>query len=96
MAFAIEEYQSDYSICTNIKADHLNWHTDLQGYYDAKMKVVQRTKEVAYINKQVIDFGKENALRIHAPQNMRLFQFGKPTDTSGMHDWVEDGDIVIS
>jgi UDP-N-acetylmuramoylalanine-D-glutamate ligase len=56
MSYAIKHYQSDYSIFTNLKPDHLNWHKDLQEYLDAKMNLIHRTSKVPIVNKQIIDF----------------------------------------
>lgn len=56
MAYGIKKYQSDYSIFTNFKPDHLNWHADLQEYLDAKMNLIQRTKNRSIINDQIIQF----------------------------------------
>ncbi len=73
MAFAIQKYQSDYSIFTNLKPDHLNWHTSLQGYMDAKMNLMKHTTKRSIVNAQVIEFAKENTLRMELPENSRIF-----------------------
>ncbi len=73
MSFAIEKYSSDYSIFTNLKSDHLNWHKDLQEYIDAKMNLMSHTTKRSIINKQVIQFARENQLSIVIPENMRAF-----------------------
>jgi UDP-N-acetylmuramoylalanine-D-glutamate ligase len=73
MAFSLNKYKSDYSIFTNFKPDHLNWHNDLQDYLDAKMNLIQRTKYKAIINQQIISFGQENSLQIALPINYRIF-----------------------
>lgn len=73
MSFGIEKYQSDYSIFTNFKPDHLNWHKDLQEYFDAKMNLVQKTKKRSIINNQIINFSLENKLNIDIPKNARTF-----------------------
>jgi UDP-N-acetylmuramoylalanine--D-glutamate ligase len=56
MAYSLEKFTPDYSIFTNFKPDHLNWHRDLQDYLDAKMHIVTRTKKKAIVNQQIIDF----------------------------------------
>jgi UDP-N-acetylmuramoylalanine-D-glutamate ligase len=73
MAFSLKKYQSDYSIFTNFKPDHLNWHHNLQEYFDAKMNLIQRTKYKAIINQQIISFAQENSLHIALPTNYRIF-----------------------
>lgn len=60
MAYALRLFQSNYSIFTNFKPDHLNWHTDLQDYLDAKMHLMRNTKKKVIMNEQVIVFAREN------------------------------------
>lgn len=73
MSFGIKNYQSDYSIFTNFKPDHLNWHVDLQEYLDAKMNLIQKTKKRSIINNQIINFSHENRLDIDLPIHTRIF-----------------------
>ena len=75
MAYRIKNYQSDYSIFTNFKPDHLNWHRDLQEYLDAKIHVTRNTKNQSIINQQVIDFARDHHLRFDLPENTRIFQW---------------------
>ncbi len=74
MAYSLKVFTSHYSIFTNFKPDHLNWHKDLQDYFVAKMHVFSRTKNVAVINQQVIDFAYENHLTFEQKDNMRIFE----------------------
>ena len=83
MGYELQEFQSDYSIFTNFKRDHQNWHRDLQEYLDAKMHVIKRTKRVAVVNSEVIDFAHEHNLSLSTPQNIRLFQTGTRDMTDG-------------
>jgi UDP-N-acetylmuramoylalanine-D-glutamate ligase len=62
MSYGIREFQTDYSIFTNFRTDHLNWHKDLQDYFDAKMRLMLHTKKAAVINTQVLDFARESNL----------------------------------
>lgn len=73
MAFAIRQYQSDYTILTNLKPDHLNWHTSLQGYLDAKMNLIHHTNIGSFINTQVIEFARDNYLILDVSENWQLF-----------------------
>lgn len=84
-------FMADYSIFTNFKPDHLNWHSDLQDYLDAKMRILHATKKTSIVNQQIIDYARDHTLRIEMPQNIRIFA----------SDWVTtdrtDGeDIIIS
>ena len=79
MAYSLERFTPDYSIFTNFKPDHLNWHRDLQDYLDAKMHLIERTKKLAVVNQQVIDFAKKNGLKMEKSEKMKVFQtFGVP------------------
>lgn len=91
MAYNLKKYQSDYSIFTNFKPDHLNWHADLQEYLDAKMNLIQRTKNRSIINDQIIQFASENILTMTLPIHARVFE-----DTLMMKDGTDGNDIKIS
>ena len=73
MAYAIKKFQSEYSLFTNFRPDHLNWHSDMQDYLDAKMRILQSTKKSSMMNQQIIDYARENNLRIDIPHNVRIF-----------------------
>ncbi len=73
MAYALRLFQSNYSIFTNFKPDHLNWHTDLQDYLDAKMHLMRNTKKKVIMNEQVIVFARENWLALTLPEGARVF-----------------------
>ncbi len=99
MAYAIQKYQSDYSIFTNLKPDHLNWHTSLQGYMDAKMNLMNHTTKRSIVNAQVIEFARENRLKVEIPENARIFIesmacFSPRNDT--IWDRTDGEDILIS
>ncbi len=64
---------ADYSIFTNFRPDHLNWHSDLQDYLDAKMRILHATKKTSIVNQQIIDYARDHTLRIEMPQNIRIF-----------------------
>lgn len=88
MAFSLKKYQSDYSIFTNFKPDHLNWHHDLQEYLDAKMNLIHSTKKQAIINQQVVTFAQQNSLQITVSENCRIF-----ANTLDLRDGT-DGQII--
>lgn len=91
MAFSLKKYQSDYSIFTNFKPDHLNWHHDLQEYLDAKMNLIHGTKKQAIINQQVVTFAQQNSLQITVSENSRIF-----ANTLDLRDGTDGQSIQIS
>ncbi len=91
MAFAINQYQSDYSIFTNFKRDHLNWHRDLGEYLDAKMNIMHRTKKRAILNRQIIQFAQTEKLSIKIPDHTRIF-----ANDMSMDDATDGNNIRVS
>jgi UDP-N-acetylmuramoylalanine--D-glutamate ligase len=83
MSYMIREFMSDFSLFTNFKSDHLNWHRDLQEYLDAKMNLLLHTKKRAVLNNQILDFARENSLKIKIPENVRIFQWEGKDKTDG-------------
>jgi UDP-N-acetylmuramoylalanine--D-glutamate ligase len=73
MAHSLHVFSPDYAIFTNFRGDHLNWHKWLQDYLDAKMHIVERTKKVAVMNQQILDFARENSLKVDIPDTVRVF-----------------------
>lgn len=98
MAYAIKNISFDYSIFTNFKADHLNWHNTLQEYFDAKMNILVRSKKCSFINQEVIDFSRENLLQISLPKEVKIFsRINSPTiKRQSIKDYSDDERIVIS
>jgi UDP-N-acetylmuramoylalanine--D-glutamate ligase len=87
-------YTSDYSIFTNFKPDHLNWHSDLEEYHDAKMRLIENTRKKAIINQQVRDFGREHWFE-KSFDNMRIFA-QKSLSSWEIKDWTDGENIIIS
>lgn len=73
MSYSLEKFSPEYSIFTNFKPDHLNWHGNIQEYLDAKMNLIHHTKKSSIINNQVIKFVWENKLNINISENIRMF-----------------------
>ncbi len=101
MAYSLKVFTSHYSIFTNFKPDHLNWHKDLQDYFLAKMHVFSRTKNLAVINQQVLDFAYENHLIFEQKDNVRIFEKFEKDWMQKKNEWIirdfTDGEkIVIS
>ena len=90
---------SDFSIFTNLKTDHLNWHRDLQEYSDAKMNLIKNTSKRAVINQEVYDFIKNKNLHSTIFPNTEIFSDSKKTESStdGEKIFVKDfGEISLS
>ncbi len=83
-----EAFSPDYSIFTNFRKDHLNWHGTLQDYLDAKMNLLVNTKRKSIVSEQVKEFADENSLTIHFENNCRFY---------GIDGWVDatDGENII-
>lgn len=96
MAHELQKFQSDYSIFTNFKPDHLNWHTDLQEYLNAKMHVMTHTKKRAIINREVLDFAREKWLELELPENTRVFESIQANEAATLKDWTNGEDIAVS
>lgn len=60
----IDKFRCDYAFCLNLSPDHLNYHADLQEYYDAKLNIVKNSTYSNYffLNEN-IDF-KTNSLTL--------------------------------
>ncbi len=94
MSFCIQKYTSDYSIFTNLKPDHLNWHKNLQGYVDAKMNLMSHTIFRSIINEQIIEFAQKNNLILRIPKNTRIFSNddNSKDSTNGQNIIVNEGE----
>lgn len=92
MAYNIRTFQATHSIFTNFETDHLNWHSNLQDYFDAKMRLFRHTIGTSVINTQV--FAKAKELRLTIPfdiPNVRVF--GRD---DALSDRTDGEDIIIS
>lgn len=56
-------FSPDYTIWTNLKSDHLNWHRNLQEYFDAKANLVRYTKKISALNTEISDFLENNSIK---------------------------------
>lgn len=89
MSHVLHEFQSDYSVFTNFRVDHQNWHRDMQEYLDAKMHIMERTNRRVVMNSQVPEFAHKYELQIHLPENNRLY-------ADEGRDRTDGEDIIIS
>lgn len=85
----ISPFFSDYTIFTNFKTDHLNWHTDLREYFDAKMNLVEHTKNKIIFNDSISAFAQEKGLKIK--NQFHFLTFWESND----HNFVQNGEIFI-
>lgn len=80
MSYNIKTFESTHSIFTNFETDHLNWHSDLQDYFSAKMRLFEHTTGVSCINEQVFARAQEFGLSIpDTIPNVRIFGALTPT-----------------
>ena len=74
MSYNIKTFRSTHSIFTNFETDHLNWHPDLQDYFNAKMRVFENTTGTSCINEQVFSRAKELGLSLpYTIPHIRMF-----------------------
>lgn len=55
MLYRLNNFSFDYSILTNLWVDHLDWHTDLDEYFDSKFKLIDYTTKYCVTNKDSMD-----------------------------------------
>lgn len=85
-------FHPNYSIFTNFETDHLNWHPNLQDYFNAKMQVFRLTTGTSVINEQVFSRAREFGLEISTDiPNVRIF--GK---NENLKDRTDGENISIS
>lgn len=100
MAYSLHSFQPEYSIFTNFKADHLNWHKDLSDYFRAKMNLIRQTRKKSVIHKQVQEFALSHGLDPLLPENSRIFwavqagESGAKSSKALLKDRT-DGDAII-
>lgn len=85
-------FYPNHAIFTNFETDHLNWHPNLQDYFNAKMRVFQYTTGTSVINEQVFLRAKEFGLK--TPTNIPDIRiFGKDEN---LKDRTDGENIIIS
>lgn len=95
MSYSLHLFRADYSVFTNFKPDHLNWHKDLQDYLDAKMNLIARTKITSVLNQQILIFADKSWLSLDVPKNSRVFSLQDGLSEKA-RDWTNGVDIVVS
>lgn len=55
MSYHISTFYADNTILTNLHPDHLDWHSDLSEYYNAKLNLLAHTKNTIFYPLTVID-----------------------------------------
>ncbi|MDD5197732.1 MAG: UDP-N-acetylmuramoyl-L-alanine--D-glutamate ligase [Candidatus Gracilibacteria bacterium] len=92
MSYNIGSFKSTHSIFTNFETDHLNWHPNIQDYFDAKMRLFEHTTGVSIINEQVFSRAKEFGLRLPTNiPNVRIFGTDK-----NLKDRTDGENIILS
>ncbi len=54
MLYKLSNFAFDYSILTNLWVDHLDWHKDLEEYFDSKFNIIKYTKTYVTTNQDCI------------------------------------------
>ncbi len=55
MLYKLNNFSFDYGILTNLWVDHLDWHKDLEEYFDSKFNLIKYTKTYVTTNEDCID-----------------------------------------
>ena len=77
MSYAIKKFSPDYTIFTNLKTDHLNWHADLQEYVDSKMNLIEKTSQKSILNQEIFDFIYQEQLHINSLPQEKIVLFSE-------------------
>ena len=92
MSYNIYSFKSNHSIFTNFETDHLNWHTDLEDYFNAKIRLFENTTGSSFTNEQVFSKAQELGLTIsNRISHIRIF--GK---NENLKDRTDGENIIIS
>lgn len=92
MSYNIRSFRSTHSIFTNFETDHLNWHPDLQDYFDAKMRLFEHTTGTSCINEQVFSRAREFGLKLPTDiPDIRIFG-----QDEALKDRTDGENIIIS
>jgi len=59
MLYKLNNFSFDYWILTNLWVDHLDWHTDLEEYFDSKFNLIRYTKKYITTSNDVIEKYKQ-------------------------------------
>ena len=92
MAQILTKFAPDMTIVTNLRPDHLNWHTSLREYFEAKMHLVERTKSLVLMNEQVLIFAQERHLDI--PKRKTIERFSYDTNPRSRAPNRTDGEYI--
>lgn len=55
MAYALKIFTSHITLLTNLHPDHLDWHKDLEEYYQSKMQLIYMTTDSVILNHAIFD-----------------------------------------
>lgn len=55
MSYNLKQTKFNYSIWTNFEKDHLNWHPNMQEYFNAKLNLLKQTQNQSFINPKLWD-----------------------------------------
>jgi len=74
--YDLDDFCFDYSMITNLSPDHLNWHIDLEDYYNSKFNIIRNTNfglitdQVALYQEKFI----QKSVQIFDSLNMEIFE----------------------
>ncbi len=82
MLYKLNNFSFDYSILTNLWIDHLDWHKDLEEYFDSKFHMIDYTKKYSVTDKECLELYKKRQWRSDNKiyKNMRIEIYQKHFD----------------
>lgn len=84
MLYKLNNFSFDYGILTNLWVDHLDWHTDLEEYFDSKFNLIRFTEKYITTNDDVIKKYKKQIRKTDtkAFENTRIEPYKNEFDLS--------------
>jgi UDP-N-acetylmuramoylalanine--D-glutamate ligase len=82
MLYKLNNFGFDYGILTNLWVDHLDWHKDIDEYFDSKFKLIDYTKKYAVTDKSSLELYKKRQWRNDNKiyEHMRIEKYQKHFD----------------
>ena len=94
MAHTLREFQPDYTIFTNFKPDHIDWHQSLEAYFRAKWNLITQTKKTVILHESILEEAEQYHVTI--PDRTRIFGACREKIEERLKDCTDWENIKIS